>query len=156
MHYCGTGQPAGKREIGVHLEQCGPHHQYRLLPGKSEKCNKSWKSEENSVLILYWCVIKWPQASSLKKCWIYYIKGSVNQEFNMAFLGLLIRIGLMVHKADIDWTVFLSWGSGEEKSTSKFFQLVGRIDLFVTIWAWSLVFPGCSLPSGCPNFLVSN
>ena len=43
-----------------------------------------------------------------KKIWIYYLKGSVNQEFNMALLGLLIRIGLMVHKADIGWIVFFS------------------------------------------------
>ena len=51
---------------------------------------------------------KMTSSQQFKKFWIYYIKGSVNQEFNMAFLGLLIRIGLMVHKADIDWTVFLS------------------------------------------------
>ena len=54
-------------------------------------------------------VAEWSQTCSLKKKnWKYYLKGSVNQEFNMAFLGLLIRIVLMVHKADIGWIIFLS------------------------------------------------
>lgn len=57
---------------------------------------------------------------------MYYLNGSVNQESGHAVLGLSIRVGLIVFKADVSWPSFSSRGSSEGTSTSKVIQLLAN------------------------------